>query len=74
MVTATLSPKTGCCCDLCIRTSFAVGNGTFRRDLYFRVNVLNVRLPALRRRQKDNLLLTTHLLERISLTSRPRHL
>jgi transcriptional regulator with PAS, ATPase and Fis domain len=47
----------------------AVGNGTFRRDLYFRLNVLNVRLPALRERRDDVSLLTLHVLERISRTS-----
>jgi two-component system response regulator HydG len=46
----------------------AVRNGTFRRDLYFRLNVLNVRLPALRERHVDIPLLATHLLERISRT------
>jgi len=46
----------------------AVGNGTFRRDLYFRLNVLSVRLPALRERRDDVPLLATQLLEHISRT------
>ncbi|HEX3103149.1 MAG TPA: sigma-54 dependent transcriptional regulator [Terriglobales bacterium] len=46
----------------------AVSNGTFRRDLYFRLNVLNVRLPALREHREDVPLLATQLLERISRT------
>jgi DNA-binding NtrC family response regulator len=47
----------------------AVGKGTFRRDLYFRLNVLTVRLPALRERKQDIPLLAAHVIDRISRTS-----
>ena len=43
-----------------------VTSGTFRRDLYFRLNVLKVYIPALRDRSEDIPLLATHLLNRIS--------
>ncbi len=47
----------------------AVAQGTFRRDLYFRLNVLSLRVPALRERRQDIPLLIGHFLERMTRTS-----
>ena len=47
----------------------AVMEGNFRRDLYFRLNVLSLRIPALRERRQDIPLLIGHFLERMTRTS-----
>ena len=47
----------------------AVAQGSFRRDLYFRLNVLSVRIPPLRERRQDIPLLATAFLERASQSS-----
>src|SRR2546430_462438 len=47
----------------------AVAQGMFRRDLYFRLNVLSLRIPALRERRQDILLLAGFFLDRLSRTS-----
>jgi DNA-binding NtrC family response regulator len=41
-----------------------VEQGKFRKDLYFRLNVVNVKLPSLRERRQDISLLAAHFLER----------
>ena len=46
-----------------------VAQGTFRRDLYFRLNVLSLRIPSLRERRQDIPLLAAHFLERQSSSS-----
>jgi DNA-binding NtrC family response regulator len=38
----------------------AVSNGTFRQDLYYRLNVVNLRIPALRDRPGDIIVLAKH--------------
>jgi two-component system response regulator HydG len=44
----------------------AVAQGTFRRDLYFRLNVLSLKIPPLRDRRQDIPLLTSYFLEKLS--------
>lgn len=43
-----------------------VKNGRFRDDLYYRINVLHVVVPPLRKRSEDIPLLTQHFIEKIS--------
>jgi two-component system response regulator PilR (NtrC family) len=43
-----------------------IANGTFREDLYYRVSVIPIQVPALRERREDVELLANHFLKRYS--------
>jgi DNA-binding NtrC family response regulator len=42
----------------------AVGEGKFREDLFYRLNVIPIRMPALKERREDIPLLISHFLDR----------
>lgn len=43
-----------------------IAEGTFRKDLYYRINVVPILLPPLRERREDLLPLVNHILEQLS--------
>ena len=44
----------------------AIKNGSFREDLYYRLNVVNIQLPRLAERKEDIPLLGTHFIKKYS--------
>jgi two-component system response regulator HydG len=46
--------------------SAKLASGAFRRDLYYRLNVIAIHLPALRDRADDTLLLTHHFMQKLA--------
>jgi PAS domain S-box-containing protein len=46
-----------------------VGEGKFRADLYYRINVIPIRIPPLRERREDVVEIAEHLLSKISTES-----
>jgi two-component system, NtrC family, response regulator AtoC len=49
----------------------AIAEGTFREDLYYRLNVISLRLPALRDRKEDILALAEVLLQKHAIPGQP---
>ncbi|HLZ00258.1 MAG TPA: sigma-54 dependent transcriptional regulator, partial [Candidatus Angelobacter sp.] len=55
-------------CDL----EGAMAEGSFRRDLHARLNIVNLRLPALRERREDIRVIAEHFVDRFSQDREPR--
>ena len=50
----------------------SIARGSFREDLYYRLNVVPIEVPPLRKRTEDLQVLVTTLAERIAAAGRPR--
>jgi DNA-binding NtrC family response regulator len=48
----------------------AIAEGRFREDLFYRLNVINIKLPPLRERSEDIRLLASHFLKKYNLENR----
>jgi len=51
-----------------------VEQGRFRKDLYFRLNVVNLKIPPLRERRQDIPVLAAHFLERVQRDTGRQHM
>mgnify|MGYP002064716528 CR=1 FL=1 len=58
--------QAGVVADVGVGEEEAVEDGSFRGDLYYRLNVFPIYMPPLRERKTDMLLLADHFLEKYS--------